>query len=206
MTHDLTPEATAFFAELEADNSKDFWHANKDRYHAAVRTPFAAILDTLEPEWGPFKTFRVHRDVRFSADKSPYKTMQGAASRTCSYRYLHIDKDGILLVAGAYIFTKEQLSATRERLADEKAAAEFLRIVADLEGANITLEPGGAAPLKTAPRGTDPDHPMIKYLRWKGMMATGRISLDRALDVRSVTDDIAAFWCSTRALTEWLEG
>ena len=206
MTPVLTSEATAFFADLETDNSKDFWHANKDRYDAAVRTPFAAVVDALATDWGPFKTFRMNRDVRFSADKSPYKTMHGAVSRTCPYRYLHIDKEGILLVAGAYIFTKEQLSASRARLSNESAAEEFLGVVADLEDAKITLEPGGAAPLKTAPRGTDPDHPMIKYLRWKGMMATSRISLGSTVVARSLAQDVAAFWCSTLALTEWLEG
>jgi uncharacterized protein (DUF2461 family) len=102
MTHELTPDATAFFADLEEDNSQRFWHANKDRYNASVHAPFAAVLDELEPEWGPFKTFRMNRDVRFSTDKSPYKTMHGAVSRTCPYRYLHIDKEGVLLVAGAY--------------------------------------------------------------------------------------------------------
>jgi len=122
--------------------------------------------------------------------------MHGAVSRACPYRYLHIDKEGILLVAGA----------TRDRLSNESAAEEFLGVVADLENADIALEPGGAVPLKTAPRGTDPDHLMIKYLRWKGMMATCRIRLDGGLDARSAADDVAAFWCSTLALTEWLEG
>lgn len=206
MTHELTAEATAFFADLEQDNCKAFWHANKDRYDAAVRAPFAATLEALEPEWGPFKTFRMNRDVRFSADKSPYKAMHGAVSRACPFRYLHIDKEGILLVAGAYIFTKEQLATTRARLSDESAAEEFLKIVGELEDTDIALEPGGTPPLKTAPRGTDPDHPMIKYLRWKGMMATGRISLASTVDARSLALDVAAFWWSTLALTEWLEG
>jgi hypothetical protein len=118
--------------------------------------------------------------------------------------YLHIDKEGVLLVAGAYIFTKKQLSATRARLLEESASREFLWVVSDLESAGVELEPGGATPLKSAPRGIDPVHPMIKYLRWKGMMATRRIELDRPLNADSVAESAKQFWRSALALTEWL--
>jgi len=148
----------------------------------------------------------MNRDVRFSAHKSPYKTMQGAVSRGCPYRYRHIDKDGILLVAGAYIFAKEKLAQTRHRLSDEITAQGFLKIVERLEEVDITVEPGGAAPLKTAPHGTDSNHPMIKYLRWKGMMATRRIAIEAAMDMRAVADAATAFWSDTCAFTDWLEG
>src|SRR5689334_7282727 len=67
-------EALEFFEELAADNSKTFWTAHKQFYDTQVYAPMAALVAELEPEFGKGKIFRPYRDVRFSADKSPYKT------------------------------------------------------------------------------------------------------------------------------------
>ena len=67
-------EAIEFFEALEADNSKTFWHAHKSIYEQEVRRPMEELLDELAKEFGEGKIFRPNRDIRFSADKSPYKT------------------------------------------------------------------------------------------------------------------------------------
>src|SRR3954449_7892910 len=67
-------EAFEFYEQLEADNSKSFWQAHKDVYERACRAPMESLFADLEPQCGPAKIFRPYRDVRFSADKSPYKT------------------------------------------------------------------------------------------------------------------------------------
>jgi uncharacterized protein (DUF2461 family) len=71
--------ATQFFEDLEDQNSREFWLAHKDVFEREVREPMAALLDSLPEDYQPFKVFRMNRDVRFSADKSPYKTAHGAA-------------------------------------------------------------------------------------------------------------------------------
>src|SRR4030081_427140 len=63
-----------FFIGLELDNSKRYFEANRRLYEKAVRGPMEALVASLEPEFGPGKVFRINRDIRFSADKSPYKT------------------------------------------------------------------------------------------------------------------------------------
>ena len=68
------PAAVDFFARLEVDNTKAFWTANKATWDVAARDPMLALLDQLEDEFGPATPFRPYRDVRFSADKTPYKT------------------------------------------------------------------------------------------------------------------------------------
>ena len=78
----LDPDAVEFFRELRADNTKEWWTANKDRYERSVRGPFEALATALEPEFGAVKIFRPYRDVRFSADKSPYKASRSAWSRS----------------------------------------------------------------------------------------------------------------------------
>ena len=71
-------EALEFYERLEADNSKTYWTAHKDVYETVVLSPMKAILAELAPEFGDGKVFRLIRDVRFSTDKSPYKTHIGA--------------------------------------------------------------------------------------------------------------------------------
>src|SRR2546427_7424599 len=67
-------EAIEFFEGLEADNSKTFWQRNKGVYETLVRGPMEELLAELAPEYGEGRIFRPYRDVRFSSDKSPYKT------------------------------------------------------------------------------------------------------------------------------------
>lgn len=64
--------AADFYDELEFTNTRDWWAAHKDEYEAVVRAPMEALAAALEP--GAAKAFRPYRDVRFSPDKSPYKT------------------------------------------------------------------------------------------------------------------------------------
>src|SRR4051794_36356830 len=71
-------DAFAFYAGLEDDISKAYWTAHKKAYDEHVRDPMRALVAELQPEFGPGKLFRPNRDVRFSADKAPYKTHQGA--------------------------------------------------------------------------------------------------------------------------------
>jgi uncharacterized protein (DUF2461 family) len=78
-------EALEFYEGLEADNSKAYWNAHKEDYETVVLSPMKAILAELAPEFGDGKVFRPNRDVRFSTDKSPYKTHIGSTIDT-SYR------------------------------------------------------------------------------------------------------------------------
>ena len=68
-----------FFAELEQDNSKDFWNANRQRWQQDVKAPMSALVDELSTEFGPLRMFRPNRDLRFARDKSPYKLWTGVS-------------------------------------------------------------------------------------------------------------------------------
>lgn len=78
------PGLFSFFTELQTDNSKSFWQANKHRREHNVSTPMRTLLGELSDEFGPLRMFRPNRDMRFSKDKLPYKLWTGAArtSRT----------------------------------------------------------------------------------------------------------------------------
>src|SRR5918995_4704021 len=94
--------ATRFFSDLEDDNSREFWRANADRYDREVKQPMLALLESLPERYQPFRLYRMNRDLRFTKDKSPYKTQQGALSEAGGGDYyLHIDGSGLLVAAGA---------------------------------------------------------------------------------------------------------
>ena len=102
------PAATHFFEDLEDQNTREFWLANKDVFDREVREPMAALLDSLPEEYQPFKVFRMNRDVRFSADKSPYKIMHGAAHGIPgAVHYLHLDASGLMVASGNYMMQSE---------------------------------------------------------------------------------------------------
>lgn len=202
MTVTLLEDASTFFRDLEADNSKAFWTANRSRFDDEVARPFAALLDDLEP-WGPFKTFRMNRDVRFSQDKSPYKKMHGAVAQETGTHYLHVDCSGLLIVAGFYIFTADQLARYRKAVESEAPGRELFGVVRDLRACGVTVDGGGAEPLKMAPRGVDPDHKRIELLRLKGLVAHDRVAAAPAGDT-SLSERVKTFWRQTTELTDWL--
>ena len=110
------PAATHFFEDLEDQNTREFWLANKEVFDREVREPMAALLDSLPEEYQPFKVFRMNRDVRFSADKSPYKIMHGAAHGIPgAVHYLHLDASGLMVASGNYMMQSEELERYRHR-------------------------------------------------------------------------------------------
>ncbi|MDT7658664.1 MAG: hypothetical protein QOF38_3379, partial [Pseudonocardiales bacterium] len=99
-----------FYDGLEADNSKAYWTDNKAVYDEQVKAPMTALLAALEPEFGRGKIFRPYRDVRFSADKTPYKTHCGA---TVGGYYVQAGADGIMIAGGYYQMAGDQIARYR---------------------------------------------------------------------------------------------
>jgi len=168
------PAATQFFEDLEDQNTREFWLANKDVFEREVREPMAALLDSLPEEYQPFKVFRMNRDIRFSADKSPYKTMHGAAHGVPgAVQYLHLDASGLMVACGSYMMPPDALERSRQAVAADSSGTELSEILAALgRRRSLRLSPGGVEPLKTAPRGFPRDHPRADLLRQKGLIAT----------------------------------
>ncbi|MBV9293878.1 MAG: DUF2461 domain-containing protein [Frankiales bacterium] len=148
-------EAVEFYEGLLADNSKTYWTANKATYDEKVRGPMVELLAELEPVYGAGKIFRPYRDVRFSADKTPYKTHLGALLE--SGGYVQLSADGLACGRGAFHPEADRLRLLREAIADNRSGAELERIVAALGKDGITLV--AREQLRTVPRGFDRDKP-----------------------------------------------
>jgi uncharacterized protein (TIGR02453 family) len=167
------PAATQFFEDLEDQNTREFWLAHKAVFEREVREPMAALLDSLPEKYQPFKVFRMNRDIRFSPDKSPYKTMHGAAhGMPGAVHYLHLDASGLMVACGSYLMQPDELERYRQAVAEDSSGEELSEILAALRRRrSLRLGPGGAEPLKTAPRGFPRDHPRGDLLRQKGVIA-----------------------------------
>ena len=162
-----SPEALAFFEGLEADNSKTYWQDHKADYERLVLQPMSDLLEDLAPEFGDGKIFRPYRDVRFSRDKSPYKT--NIAATLSEGGYISFSADGLGAGSGYYMMASDQLDRFRRCVDDDRTGKELEKLVKTLEKAKIEVT--GHDSLKTAPKGYPKDHPRIDLLRQKGLIA-----------------------------------
>jgi uncharacterized protein (TIGR02453 family) len=199
--------ATQFFEDLEDQNTREFWLAHKNVFDHEVREPMAGLLESLPEEYQPFKVFRMNRDVRFAADKSPYKTAHGAAHGVPGgVYYLHLDASGLMVACGSYMMPPDQLERYRQAVVDDSSGKELSEILAALRRRrSLSVGPGGAEPLKTAPRGFPRDHPRADLLRQKGVIAMRtRASSDLQNGARVRTFVVETFdMCSD--LIDWLK-
>ena len=158
-------DAIEFFEGLEADNSKSFWQAHIKVYEQSVKRPMDELLGELEAEFGPGKFFRPYRDVRFSKDKSPYKTNIAAA--VGSSGYVTLSADGLGVGSGMYMMSPGQLQRFRNAVVAEKTGVALTSIVAEIREKGYACAVNDS--LKTAPKGYPKDHPRIDLLRGKGI-------------------------------------
>jgi hypothetical protein len=119
-------EGIEFYEQLAADNSRSFWQANKHRYDEFVKQPMVELTEELA-DFGPFHMFRPYNDVRFSKNKPPYKTAQGAygESEAGAGHYVQFSADGLMVGAGYYAMAKDQLERFRTAIDGDATGAEL---------------------------------------------------------------------------------
>jgi uncharacterized protein (TIGR02453 family) len=193
-------ETFAFLRELRSHNDRAWFNANKGRYERSVKEPVLAFVADAGPHLRKLSRnlvadpkpvggsmFRIYRDVRFSKDKSPYKTHVGVhfplgkGMATPGY-YLHIEPQQCFVAAGMWMPPPEQLQRIRARIADRPA---------DWRRASGDLDPDEGA-LKRPPRGFDPDLPMIEDIKRKSYTASLRLS-----DRQMVDDEVMRTFVAT---------
>jgi uncharacterized protein (TIGR02453 family) len=192
-------EALDFYEGLEADNSRAYWLAHKDVYETCVLAPMAELLADLEAEHGVTKIYRPYRDVRFSKDKSPYKTAIGAHAGD---GYIQLSAVGLAAGSGMYVMAPDQLERYRAAVAVDSSGGELEQVIAVLRKQDIDTH--GRDSLKTAPRGYPPDHPRAELLRHKGLVAWKEWTVEPWLATSAAKDEVADFLVATRPLNQWL--
>lgn len=121
-------EAIEFYEGLEADNSRTYWQAHKAEYEQLVQQPMQQLLAELAPEFGEGRIYRPYRDIRFSADKSPYKTAMAAS--LASGGYIQLSADGLGAGCGMYMLDPDQLDRYRRAVVDDRRGTKLASIVA----------------------------------------------------------------------------
>ncbi|HHI87751.1 MAG TPA: DUF2461 domain-containing protein [Candidatus Cloacimonetes bacterium] len=175
----------AFFQQLDAHNDRDWFEKHRSDYDNFVLKPAQEFvmemgekLRELSPDVHAIpkidKTiFRIHRDIRFSKDKTPYKThlalffWDGPRKKNDnSGYYLHIDHQKIFIGIGLYIFPKDILARYREIVYDHKEAKKLLKIFKVIQEAGYGAGGEGS---KRVPRGYDPKYEYAELLKFKGI-------------------------------------
>jgi uncharacterized protein (TIGR02453 family) len=193
-------EALEFYEGLEADNSKTYWTAHKAVYEEKIYAPMVQLIAELESEFGAGKIFRPYRDVRFSADKSPYKTNIGATLEHGGY--IQFSAEGLAAGSGMYVMAPDQLDRYRQAVAEDKTGEELRDIIREAGRHRIDIE--GHEKLKSAPRGYPKDHPRADLLRNKGLIAWRQWPVAAWLGTAAAKKRVAEFLRASRPLNDWL--
>jgi uncharacterized protein (TIGR02453 family) len=192
-------EALEFFEGLEADNSKAYWQRNKDTYDSVVRAPMEELLAELAPEFGEGRIFRPYRDVRFSKDKSPYKTNIAAV---VGEGYISLTKNGLGSGCGMWEMAPDQMERYRSAVDDDKSGKKLEALASKIRAKGIDLSAHDE--LKTAPKGYPKDHPRIEFLRYKGIVAWREWPAGAWLGTRKAKDRVVEFLRTAEPLNAWL--
>ena len=199
MTPGFPEEALVFYEGLEADNTKAYWTDHKHVYDRAVKAPLDALLAELAPEFGPAKVFRPYRDVRFSKDKTPYKTHAAAVVEGDGSLYVQLGADGLFVGGGYWHTESDQVQRLRAAVDDDLSGRQLQAVLDGLAGWEVMGER-----LKRMPRPYAPDHPRADLLLHKSLAAGLRLEPDEWLHTAECGERVAAAWRQVQPLNAWL--
>jgi uncharacterized protein (TIGR02453 family) len=213
-----------FLIDLRFDNDREWFQANKKRYEADVRDPMLRFIADVGPHLATVSKqfiadprprggslFRIHRDVRFAKDKSPYKTNVGAHFRHVVGRdvhapgfYLHLEPGQVFVAGGVWHPSGSALTKIRDAIVEHPRAWQQ----ATASKAFCAIARLGGDALKRPPKGYEPDHPLIEDIKRKDFIAHVDFTEEQAcasdfIDV--FTQTCQAFAPMTQFLTAALE-
>jgi uncharacterized protein (TIGR02453 family) len=202
-------DAFGWFAGLQDDNSKRWFAAHRETYEDAVRGPLEAFLEQLAGELGgTVKLFRQHRDTRFSADKSPYKTttygLIAEHPDSLAGLYAQLSAAGLFAGTGYHVLAADQLGRFRDAIADDTTGPALEDAIATAQAAGV--ETFGEA-LKTAPRGYPRDHPRVRLLRHRSLVAGSRLDAGAGAGIPrdAALGHARSTWAACQAMNAWLD-
>ena len=192
----LSKETLQFLDDLKANNNRDWFVENKKRYEAFKKDYqqlVADLLDAMKPldpslEMLEVKncTFRINRDIRFSKDKTPYKShlgiwlSSGAKGLNRSGYYIHLEKGASFIAGGLYCPESEDLKKMRKEIAYFHDDLEAILVEKDFEMEFGDFDRNEKDTLKNPPRGYDKEHPAIELLKLKSFESSQKIEFSAA--------------------------
>ncbi|GBD84824.1 hypothetical protein BMS3Abin02_01218 [bacterium BMS3Abin02] len=209
----FTPALFSFLRDLEANNDREWFNANKQRYERSVRQPGLRFVDDFAPHLAKISPhfvadaranggsmFRIYRDVRFTRDKTPYKTNTGFQFRHEAGRdvhapgfYLNLEPGAVF--AGVGLWRPDATSARSVREAIVEDPVRWKRVTRSKRFLDVYVLEGDA--LKRPPRDFDPEHPLIDDLKRKDFIASTHLT-QKAVTSEGFLDTYAKL-CRTAA-------
>jgi len=214
------PEFLAFFDGLQKNNSKDWFDRHRRDYEICVLTPAADFVTALGKKLTKIaphiqaipkvnqSLFRLNRDVRFSADKRPYKTnlgiffWEGHRKRMeCSGFYFHVENRRLMTAAGMHTFPRDFIEPYRGAVVDKTLGPRLVKAAKAVTGKGCTL---GGAHYKRIPRGYDPEHGNAPYLLHSGLYAMREEPLPDVLFSSELVDYAFGRYRDMAPVHKWL--
>lgn len=184
----LTKESLQFLDDLKKNNNREWFQDNKKRYEVFKKdyhqlvSDFLDVMKPLDPSLELLEikdcTFRINRDIRFSKDKSPYKShlgvwmSAGAKGANRSGYYVHIEKGGSFIAGGFYSPDAEELKKVRKEIAFFYDDLQEILNDKNFKKEFESLDVNENNSLKSMPRGYEKDHPAIEFLKLKSFTAS----------------------------------
>jgi len=206
-------DAIAFLHELTIEMNKEWFEANKARYQRVWVEPLTALLEDVRAKvartYAPIKlaphVFRIYRDVRFSKDKTPYKTHVAAVLRTGngSAMYFHVETGEEWVGAGTYYFEPPELTRWRKKVAADKTGKEVERMVSALRKKGYSV--GGHEDFKRVPKPYAADHPRAEFLKMRGLTAQFPQIPKGMLHRAALADWLAGHVKAVAPMVSWLK-
>jgi uncharacterized protein (TIGR02453 family) len=206
--HQIDKSTLLFLSDLKQHNDRDWFNQNRKRYEAAklnYETFVQEVINSITTFDPIFKgleakscTFRINRDIRFSTDKSVYKTHMGAfivrggkknGDKYTGY-YVHVEPGNSFIAGGAHIPPAGGLKAIREKI-DERGG-EFLKIINNKDFVRYFGAIEGEK-LKTSPKGFPKDHPHVELLKFKSYLAEKSFTDEEITSVESLAGIVKGF-------------
>jgi len=214
-------ETTDFLGGLARNNRKEWFEKHRSEYVAFYLESGKAFVEAMGERLQKIapvvadprvngSIFRINRDVRFSEDKTPYKTHLSIVfwagpskkeMRSCFYFRLYSDE--ILLGCGNHRFDNPTLAAFRKAVADPIAGAALERAVSRIEDADLTVDGVG---YKRVPRGFDADHPRARFLKHNGLMTGLTLPISEEIHSGELVELLARHWERAAPIHHWLVG
>lgn len=208
----FSSDAIDFMKRLKRNNNRPWFEKHKEEYETFVKLPMQSLIVALQPYFETFapefdihpkkSLFRIYRDIRFSKDKTPYKTHVAAhfvlrgkpKGVEGSGYYLHIEPGEVFLGGGIYMPDGDQLKRIRKAIASQ--SDRFLSIL-EQKQFKKTFKRLQGEKLQRVPQGYEPDHPMAEWLKYKQFFVWVEWGEAKSLREKFVTDTAEVFKAAT---------
>lgn len=187
-----------FFLGLQVDNSKAYFDAHRRQYEEEVKQPMVALLAELEAEFGPARLSRPNRDIRFAADKSPYKTNIYASVEEGGY--VSLDAKSLVAAGGRYMVETDELAGYRKAVAGQPGA----KLVGMIDALRKKGYDISGQELKRVPPPYPQDHPRADLLRHKRLIYWKTWEIGPWIATPKVRERVAQAWRDGAELNAWL--